>query len=105
MILLYLIDPTTGIGRTPPKVDKTSCAATLNKTMQHLDFRTHMFRYAFIDRLKACGDVPVPITEPITGHGRNASEFARYGSVGYTPEQSGLLCPDGRSHPHPCPEL
>ena len=28
--------------------------------------------------------VPVPIAEVITGHGRNASEFARYGSVGYT---------------------
>lgn len=40
-----------------------------------------------IDRLKACGDVPVPIAEAITGHGRNASEFARYGSVGYTLEQ------------------
>jgi hypothetical protein len=39
------------------------------------------------DRLKACGDVPVPIAEAITGHGRNTSEFARYGSVGYTLEQ------------------
>jgi hypothetical protein len=29
----------------------------------------------------------VPIGEAITGHGRNASEFARYGSVGYTLEQ------------------
>ena len=43
-----------------------------------------MFRHAFIDRLKACGDVPVPIAEAITSHGRNASEFARYGSVDYT---------------------
>jgi hypothetical protein len=42
---------------------------------------------AFIYRLKALGDVPVPIAEAITGHGRNASEFARYGSVGYTLEQ------------------
>ena len=33
---------------------------------------------------KACGDIPVPIAESITGHGRNASEFANYGSVGYT---------------------
>ncbi len=31
--------------------------------------------------------VPVSIAEAITGHGRNASEFARYGSVGYTQEQ------------------
>ena len=69
------------------EIGNTSCAATLNKTMRHLDFRTHMFRHAFIDRLKACGDVPVPVAEAITGHGRNASEFARYGSVGYTLEQ------------------
>ena len=69
------------------EIGNTSCAATLNKTMRHLEFRTHMFRHAFIDRLKACGDVPVPIAEAITGHGRNASEFARYGSVGYTLEQ------------------
>lgn len=54
---------------------------------RHLDFKTHMFRHAFIDRLKDCGDVPVPVAEAITGHGRNASEFARYGSVGYTLEQ------------------
>jgi hypothetical protein len=46
-----------------------------------------MFRHAFIDRLKGCGDVPVPVAEAITGHGRNASEFARYGSVSYTLEQ------------------
>jgi integrase len=69
------------------EIGNTSCAATLNKYMRHLDFRTHMFRHAFIDRLKGCGDVPVPIAEAITGHGRNASEFARYGSVGYTLEQ------------------
>jgi hypothetical protein len=55
--------------------------------MRHLDFRTHMFRHAFIDRLKACDDVPVPIAEAITGHERNASGFARYGSVGYILEQ------------------
>jgi integrase len=60
----------------------TSCAAALNKYMRHLDFRTHMFRHSFIDRLKDCGDVPVPIAEAITGHGRNTSEFARYDSVG-----------------------
>ncbi len=73
------------------EIGNTSCAATLNKTMRQLDFRTHMFRHAFIDRLKACGDVPVPIAEAITGHGRNASEFARYGSVGYTLEQKNAV--------------
>jgi integrase len=31
------------------EIGNTSCAATLNKTMRHLDFRTHMFRHAFID--------------------------------------------------------
>jgi hypothetical protein len=61
-------------------IRNTSCAATLNKYMRHLDFRTHMFRHAYIDRLKACGDVRLPIAEAITGYGRKASEFARYGS-------------------------
>ena len=69
------------------EIGNTSCAATLNKFMRHLDFRTHMFRHAFIDRLKACGDIPVPIAESITGHGRNKSDFAHYGSVGYTLKQ------------------
>jgi integrase len=69
------------------EIGNTSCAATLNKTMRHLGFRTHMFRHAFVDRLKACGDIPVPIAEAITGHGRNTSDFAHYGSVGYTLEQ------------------
>ena len=66
------------------EIGNSTCSATLNKCMKHLNFRTHMFRHAFIDRLKACGDIPVPIAESITGHGRNASEFANYGSVGYT---------------------
>ena len=69
------------------EIGNTSCAATLNKYMRHLGFRTHMFRHAFIDRLKACGDIPVPIAEAITGHGRNTSDFAHYGSVGYTLKQ------------------
>jgi integrase len=69
------------------EIGNTSCSATLNKFMRHLDFRTHMFRHAFIDRLKACGDVSVSIAEAITCHGRNASGFVRYGSVGYTLEQ------------------
>jgi len=46
-----------------------------------------MFRHAFIDRLKAKNDIPLPLAESITGHGRNMSEFANYGSVGYTLEQ------------------
>ena len=69
------------------EIGNTSCAATLNKYMRHLGFRTHMFRHAFIDRLKACGDIPLPIAEAITGHGRNTSDFAHYGSVGYTLEK------------------
>ena len=46
-----------------------------------------MFRHAFIDRLKACNDIPLPIAESITGHGRGQTDFAAYGSVGYTLEQ------------------
>ncbi len=64
-----------------------SCSATLNKTMKSLNFRSHMFRHAFIDRLKARNDIPLPLAERITGHGRDTSEFANYGSVGYTLEQ------------------
>ena len=64
-----------------------SCSATLNKTMKELNFRSHMFRHAFIDRLKANSHIPLPLAESITGHGRNSSEFANYGSIGYTLEQ------------------
>jgi hypothetical protein len=46
-----------------------------------------MFRHAFIYQLKGCGDVPVAIAKSITGHGRNAYEFAQYGSVGNTLEK------------------
>jgi hypothetical protein len=46
-----------------------------------------MFRHAFIDRLKACNDIPLPLAEAITGHGRHVSDFANYGTVGYTLEQ------------------
>jgi integrase len=46
-----------------------------------------MFRHAFIDRLKARNDTPLPLAESITGHGRGQTDFAVYGSVGYTLEQ------------------
>jgi integrase len=64
-----------------------SCSAILNKNLKPLNFRSHMFRHAFIDRLKARNDIPLPLAESITGHGRNVSDFATYGSVGYTLEQ------------------
>jgi hypothetical protein len=49
-----------------------------------------MFRHAFIDRLKGCCDVPVPIAEAITGHGRNASKFALwFGGLHAEAEKSG----------------
>jgi hypothetical protein len=37
--------------------------------------------------LKACNDIPLPLAESITGHGRNATDFAKYGTVGYSLEQ------------------
>jgi integrase len=46
-----------------------------------------MFRHAFIDRLKACNDIPTKLAESITGHSSAGSEFDRYGTVGYTLEQ------------------
>ena len=35
------------------EIGNTSFAVTLNKYMCHLNFRTHIFRHAFIGRLKA----------------------------------------------------
>jgi integrase len=69
------------------EIGNSSCSATLNKSLKHLNFRSHMFRHAFIDRLKACNDIPLPLAESITGHGRNATDFAKYGTVGYSLEQ------------------
>ncbi len=65
----------------------TSCSAILNKHLRPLGFRSHMFRHAFIDRLKACNDIPTKLAESITGHSSAGSEFDRYGTVGYTLEQ------------------
>ncbi|MEO5367460.1 MAG: tyrosine-type recombinase/integrase [Magnetococcus sp. WYHC-3] len=64
-----------------------SCSAIMNKNLKDLKWRSHMFRHAFIDRLKACGDIPIKIAESITGHSSGKSEFDSYGTVGYTLEQ------------------
>ena len=68
-----------------------SCSAILNKNLKPFGFRSHFFRHAFIDRLKACNDIPLPLAESITGHGRNLSDFSVYGSVGYTLEQKAQI--------------
>lgn len=65
----------------------TTCSATMNKCLKDLGFRSHMFRHAFVDRVKACNDIPTKLAESITGHSRGSSEFDSYGSVGYTLEQ------------------
>ena len=64
-----------------------SCSAAMNKELKDLGFRSHMFRHAFIDRLKACNDIPTRLAESITGHSSGGSEFNNYGTVGYTLEQ------------------
>ena len=64
-----------------------SCSAIMNKNLRDYQWRSHMFRHAFIDRLKACGDIPTKLAESITGHGRATSDFDTYGTVGYTLEQ------------------
>jgi integrase len=64
-----------------------SCSAILNKHLKDLDFRSHMFRHALIDRMKACNDIPTRLAESITGHSSGGSEFNNYGTVGYTLEQ------------------
>ena len=65
----------------------TSCSAILNKCLRPYAFRSHMFRHAIIDRIKACNDIPVPLAESITGHGKGGTNFMAYGTVGYTLEQ------------------
>ena len=69
------------------EIGGATCSATMNKAMRPFDFKTHMFRHAFIDRIKARNDIPIHIAECITGHGRNQTEFSAYGSIGYTLEQ------------------
>jgi integrase len=64
-----------------------SCSAAMNKSLKDIGFRSHMFRHAFIDRLKACNDIPTRLAESITGHSSGGSEFNNYGTVGYTLEQ------------------
>jgi len=34
-----------------------------------------------------CNDIPLPLAGSITGHGRGQSDFAVYGTVGYSLEQ------------------
>lgn len=64
-----------------------SCSAIINKYLRDLEFRSHMFRHALVDRLKACNDVPTRLAESITGHSSGGSDFNTYGTVGYTLEQ------------------
>jgi hypothetical protein len=64
-----------------------SCSAIINKYLRDLEFRSHMFRHALVDRLKACNDVPTRLAESITGHSSGGSDFNIYGTVGYTLEQ------------------
>jgi integrase len=65
----------------------SSCSAIINKYLRDLEFRSHMFRHALIDRLKACNDIPTRLAESITGHSSGGSDFNTYGTVGYTLEQ------------------
>ena len=65
----------------------TSCSAVINKYLRDLEFRSHMFRHALIDRLKSCNDIPTRLAESITGHSSGGSDFNTYGTVGYTLEQ------------------
>ena len=59
----------------------------MNKALRQFEFRSHMFRHAIIDRMKACNDIPTRLAESITGHSSGGSEFNTYGTVGYTLEQ------------------
>ena len=47
------------------------------KTLKEFDFKSHMFRHAIIDRMKARNDIPTRLAESITGHSSGGSEFNR----------------------------
>ena len=65
----------------------TSCSAAINQHLKAFDFRSHMFRHALVDRMKARNDIPLRLAESITGHSSKGSEYDNYGTVGYTLEQ------------------
>ncbi|MGV0981072.1 MAG: tyrosine-type recombinase/integrase [Polynucleobacter sp.] len=65
----------------------TSCSQIIKKTLKEFEFKSHMFRHAIIDRMKARNDIPTRLAESITGHSSGGSEFNMYGTVGYTLEQ------------------
>lgn len=65
----------------------SSCSQIIKKTLREFDFKSHMFRHAIIDRMKARNDIPTRLAESITGHSSGGSEFNTYGTVGYTLEQ------------------
>lgn len=65
----------------------SSCSQIIKKTLKDFDFKSHMFRHAIIDRMKARNDIPTRLAESITGHSSGGSEFNMYGTVGYTLEQ------------------
>ena len=65
----------------------TSCSGAVNKALRQFEFRSHMFRHAIIDRMKACNDIPTRLAESITGHTSGKSHFNTYGTIGYTLEQ------------------
>jgi integrase len=70
----------------------TSCSAIINKYLRGYEFRSHMFRHALIDRMKAQNDIPTRLAESITGHSSGGSDFDVYGTVGYTLQQKlGIL--------------
>jgi integrase len=64
-----------------------SCSAMMCRYLAEFEFRSHMFRHALIDRMKACNDIPTRLAESITGHSSGGSDFNTYGTVGYTLEQ------------------
>jgi integrase len=68
-----------------------SCSAMMCRYLAEFEFRSHMFRHALIDRMKACNDIPTRLAESITGHSSGGSDFNTYGTVGYTLEQKEVV--------------
>lgn len=65
----------------------TACSSAIKQSLKKFGFRSHMFRHALIDRMKACNDIPTRLAESITGHSSGNSQFNFYGTIGYTLEQ------------------
>ena len=65
--------------------NKSSIRVVLLVGVSLLEFRSHLFRHALIDRMKACHDIPTRLVERIPGHSSGWSEFNNYRTLRVLP--------------------